>query len=198
MIRYALLLAITLLPACSILPKAESITLYRLPSASSVTQPAARSPLTLSLARPLASQALDSARIAVMPAGNQLSSYKGVRWTDDAPSLLRAQLLDELRSRGLFKAVSSDEQHLASDWQLLSTLLDFQSQYQNGAVQVLIRFDAQLIDSSSRKVLASQRFTINQESTSEHIPQVVEAFAKASAQLADQLSIWLATQAQTH
>lgn len=194
MSRYTLLLLAALLPACSVLPKAEPITTYLLPNAAPLQAKVQPSPLTLTLARPLASQALDSTRIAVVPEGNQISTYKGARWADNAPALLRAQLLDELRSRALFKSVNSDEQHLASDWQLLSNLLDFQSDYQDGTVRVLIRFDAQLIDASSRKVLASRRFVIEQPSASEKIPQVVQAFGKASAQLADQLSQWLSSQ----
>lgn len=185
-----------LLGACSLLPKAQPIDTYLLPP-STLTSQASGAPLsrTLSIARPQASQALDSTRIAVLPEGNRISSYKGARWADPAPSLLRDRLLAVLRSDGRFPAMVSDEQHLHSDLQLLGNLLSFQSEYRNGQPHAVIRLDAQLVDSASRHILASQRFEVSQPSSDARVDSLVAAFGTASDNLASELIRWLLTSA---
>ena len=66
--------ALALVSACSILPKADPSNVYRLPAAQATTH---GSPGTwsLRLAKPQASEFIDSPRIAVVPEGNLISSY---------------------------------------------------------------------------------------------------------------------------
>ncbi len=182
----------SLLGACSLLPKAQPIDTYLLPPSTLASQASgAALTQTLSIARPQASQALDSTRIAVVPDGNRISSYKGARWADAAPSLLRDRLLAVLHGDGRFPALVSDEQHLHSDLQLLGNLLSFQSEYHGGQIQAVIRLDAQLVDSASRRILASQRFEVSQASSDAQVASLVAAFGSASDNLANQLITWL-------
>ncbi|MBB2496250.1 ABC-type transport auxiliary lipoprotein family protein [Aquipseudomonas ullengensis] len=192
-LRAATLLGLSsLLAACSLLPKAQPIDIYLLPPSTLASQASSpRLAQTLSVVRPQASQVLDSTRIAVVPAGSRISSYKGARWGDPAPSLLRDRLLDVLRRDGRFTAVASDEQHLHSDLELRGNLLSFQSEYHDGQVQAVIRLDAQLVDSESRHILASRRFEVSQTSSDAQVASVVDAFGTASDSLARQLSDWL-------
>lgn len=188
----ALLGLSVLLASCSLLPKAQPIDIYLLPPStlgSQTTGP--RLSQTLSLVRPQASQVLDSTRIAVIPADSRISSYKGARWGDPAPALLRDRLLDVLRRSGGFSAVISEEQHLRSDLQLYGNLLSFQSEYHDGQVLAVIRLDAQLVDSESRRILASRRFEVSQASSDTQVASVVDAFGTASDSLARQLTDWL-------
>lgn len=181
-----------LLGACSLLPKAQPIDTYLLPPSTLASQ-ATGTPLTrtLSIARPQASQALDSPRIAVVPEGNRISSYKGARWADPAPSLLRDRLLAVLRTDGRFQALVSDEQRLHSDLELLGNLLSFQSEYRDGQPHAVIRLDAQLVDSASRRILASRRFEVSQRSSDAQVASLVAAFGTASDNLAGELKTWL-------
>lgn len=182
----------SLLGACSLLPKAQPIDTYLLPPSALASQ-ASGAPLsrTLGIARPQASQALDSTRIAVLPEGNRISSYKGARWADPVPSLLRDRLLTVLRSDGRFPALVSDEQHLHSDLELLGSLLSFQSEYRDGQPHAVIRLDAQLVDSASRRILASRRFEVSQRSSDAEVAALVAAFGSASDSLASELINWL-------
>ncbi|MBC9250834.1 hypothetical protein A9179_11150 [Pseudomonas alcaligenes] len=186
------LILASLLGACSLLPKAQPIDTYLLPP-STLANKASGVALTrtLSIARPQTSQALDSTRIAVLPEGNRISSYKGARWADPAPSLLRDRLLAVLRSDGRFPALVSDEQHLHSDLELLGNLLSFQSEYQDGQPHAVIRLDAQLVDSNSRRILASRRFEVSQRSSDTQVAAQVAAFGSASDALASELIDWL-------
>ena len=92
----ALLMTGTLLTlsGCSILPRQEPSVVYRLPSASGAGKSAAPVDWSLRVVKPKSSETLDSPRIAVIPEGDVISSYKGARWTDPAPVLLRNRLTD--------------------------------------------------------------------------------------------------------
>ncbi|MDH0894099.1 MULTISPECIES: ABC-type transport auxiliary lipoprotein family protein [unclassified Pseudomonas] len=186
-----------LLGGCSLLPEAEPVQTYLLPSlqpqAASQAQPLARS---LGIGRPQASLVLDSTRIAVVPQGSEISSYKGARWSDPAPALLRDRLLEAFQADGRFAALSSAEQHLQSDFVLAGNLLAFQSEYRDGKPEVVIRFDARLVRADTQRVAASRSFVVRQPSRTVEVPAVVDAFGQASDQLAGQLVEWTTQQIQ--
>lgn len=113
----ALAAALSLASACSILPKTEPVDLYRLP----VNQPSrTAAPLdwSLRLNKPLASEVLAGPRIAVIPQGDVVSSYKGARWSDAAPVLLRNRLLDGFQRDGQVQRLSADDSNLQADYEL--------------------------------------------------------------------------------
>lgn len=109
--------ALVLVSACSILPKADPSDVYRLPSAQAATQ---ASPVAWSLrvAKPQTSEFLDSPRIAVVPNGDLISSYANSRWSDPAPVLLRNRLLDGFQRDGRVTLLSTDETNLQADFEL--------------------------------------------------------------------------------
>ena len=81
--------SLSLLSACSILPKPEQVDVYWLPYAQTPIAASRSAPVTWSLRldKPMASNALNSQNIAVVPQGNLISNYKGARWSDPAPVL---------------------------------------------------------------------------------------------------------------
>jgi len=195
--RLALLLSVALLSACSILPKSEPSDVYRLPvgaAASSVAQPVQWS---LRLARPKASETLDSPRIAVVPQGDLISSYKGARWTDPAPVLWRNRLLDAFASDGRVQLLSTDDSNLQADFQLGGELQAFQSEYRGQAIEVVIRLDARLV-SDNQRIIATRRFEVRQPVGDKQVPAVVAGFGKASDGLAAQVLRWTVEQGQKH
>lgn len=191
----AALLLLGSLTACSVLPKSQVLSTYRLPATSLPSQPASAD-WALRVNTPYSSQLLDSTRIAVVPPGDQISAYQGVRWSDRAPLLLRDRLVDAFRDDGRLKAVSSDESRLQADLELDGDLRAFNSEYQNGRPVVRILFEARLVDSSSRRILASQRFEANQAAGDTSVPAVVSAFGLAGDQLARDVLQWTLTQGQ--
>ena len=183
-----------LLGGCSILPKVETPNVYLLPTRAAPATP--HHPLlqeSLRIATPQAARVLDSARIAVLPEGNVITSYQGARWSDRAPRLLRDRLVDAFRTDGRFTAVSSDDTNLHADLQLTGDLGAFQSEYVQGAPVVVIRYDAQLVQGRSQKIVATHRFDIRQPVTGKDVPQVVTAFGQATDQLAAQVIAWVTT-----
>jgi cholesterol transport system auxiliary component len=192
--RHALAAVALVLGACSILPKTVSPDIYLLPATPTTASSATtRLDWSLRVDTPQAGHAIDSPRIAVVPSGDVITVYEGARWSDRAPVLLRNRLLDAFRADGRFTAVSSDDANLYADVELSGDLLAFQTDYENGSPVVVIRYDAQLVQVRTQKILATHRFDIRQPVAGKEVPQVVAAFGQASDQLAAQTIGWIST-----
>jgi len=185
--------------ACSILPQAEPADVYRLPVSQTAAAAASTTPVNWSLriARPKASEALDSPRIAVVPQGDLISSYKGARWSDPAPVVLRNRLLDAFYRDGRVQSLSTDDSNLQADLELNGELQAFQSEYHGQAIEVVIRFDARLV-SDTQRIVASRRFEVRQPLNDKLVPAVVAGFGQASDRLVAQVLQWTVEQGQKY
>ncbi|WP_176508388.1 MULTISPECIES: ABC-type transport auxiliary lipoprotein family protein [Pseudomonas] len=190
----ALTAAVSLASACSILPQSEPVDVYRLPvnQASHSSNPVAWS---LRLNKPLASEVLAGPRIAVIPHGDVISSYKGARWSDPVPLLVRNRLLDGFQRDGRVQRLSADDSNLQADYELSGELQAFQSEYQpGGKVDVVIRYDARLVQGRSQRILSSKRFEVRQPLADTQVSAVVAGFGAASDQLARLVVNWTVAQ----
>ncbi len=194
----ALLASFTLISACSILPKPEPFDLYRLPSAQSSVAPAHATPQrwSLRLNKPQASEALNSPNIAVIPQGDVISSYKGARWSDPAPVLMRNRLLDGFQRDGRVTLLSTDDSNFQADLELGGSLQAFQTEYQGTNAGVIVRLDALLVRGYDQRILASKRFEVRQPLSDVKVPAVVAGFGQASDQLTTQVVAWAVEQGQ--
>ncbi len=185
--------ALALVSACSILPKADPSDVYRLASAQTTTQ---GTPVgwSLRLTKPQTSEFLDSPRIAVVPNGDLISSYANSRWSDPAPVLLRNRLLDGFQSDGRVTLLSTDDTNLQADYELGGQLQAFQSEYRGSAVEVVIRLDARLVRGSDQRIIASRRFEVHQAVSDTKVPAVVAGFGVAGDQLSRQVVEWVVQQ----
>jgi ABC-type uncharacterized transport system, auxiliary component len=62
-----------------------------------------------------------------------ISSYKGARWSDPVPLLVRNRLLDGFQRDGRVQRLSADDSNLQADYELSGELQAFQSEYHRGA-----------------------------------------------------------------
>lgn len=188
--------ALALVSACSILPKADPSDVYRLASAQTTSHAA---PVTWSLRvnKPQTSEFLDSPRIAVVPNGDLISSYANSRWSDPAPVLLRNRFMDGFQRDGRVTLLSTDETNLQSDYELGGQLQAFQSEYRGSAVEVVIRLDARLVRGSDQRIVASRRFEIRQPVSDTKVPAVVAGFGQAGDELNKQVVDWVVAQGST-
>jgi cholesterol transport system auxiliary component len=194
LLRSALVAASLALTACSILPKADPLAVYRLPPLAAAAAPVSASPSrALRIATPTASRSIDSERILVLPEGDVVKSYAGVRWSDPAPQLLRDRLLDAFQADGRFPRLSGDNANIAAEVELNGALLAFQTEYRNGQPKVVIVYEARLVDTSTRQQLAARRFAVVVPVAGSKVPEVVSAFGSASARLAGDVVAWAAT-----
>ncbi|MBK5417232.1 ABC-type transport auxiliary lipoprotein family protein [Pseudomonas sp. TH31] len=196
--RLALLASFALVSSCSILPKAEPSDVYRLPSAQSAAAVGHGTPQhwSLRLTKPQASEALNSPKIAVIPQGDLISSYKASRWSDPAPVLLRNRLLDGFQRDGRVSLLSTDDSNFQADLELGGSLQAFQTEYQGTNASVVIRLDALLVRGYDQRILASRRFEVRQPLSDVKVPSVVAGFGQASDQLTAQVVAWAVEQGQ--
>jgi cholesterol transport system auxiliary component len=195
--RLLMVSALLALGACSILPEQEPSDVYRLPTAATISKAATPAPWSLRVAKPKSSETLDSPRIAVIPQGDVISSYKGARWSDPAPVLLRNRLTDAFYRDGRVQSISTDDSNLQADFELGGELQAFQSEYRGQAIEVVIRLDARLADDRQR-IVASRRFEVHQPVADKQVSAVVAGFGQASDTLTAQVLQWTVDQAQRH
>lgn len=186
-------LALALVSACSILPKADPSDVYRLASAQATNQAAPVS-WSLRVNKPQTSEFLDSPRIAVVPNGDLISSYANSRWSDPSPVLLRNRFMDGFQRDGRVTLLSTDDTNLQSDYELGGQLQAFQSEYHGSAVEVVIRLDARLVRGSDQRIVASRRFEVRQPVSDTKVPAVVAGFGQAGDQLNKQVVDWVVQQ----
>ena len=185
------------LSACSVLPEREVLTLYQLPSKtmqaadSSAVPTPRRIPLTVRVAEPTSSRAIGTTRILVLPEGNEVSAYSGVRWTDPAPILLRDHIANALRASGRMLSVSTDAGTVQVDLELDGDLGAFQVEYRAGRPEVHILFDAIIVQPGINRIVASRRFQTSEPVNGKEAPEVVEAYGRAADRLARDVATWL-------
>lgn len=191
LLRLLALILFLPLAACTILPESPVLQVYLLPaqpaSASGGGQTSGQS---LRIVQPTTNQFLNSSRIAVQPQGAEITSFSGSRWSDPAPLLLRNRLIQEFRTDGRFLSVSSDEDNVQAYIELNGELLSFQGVYIGDSGEVVIRFDARLVRTSDRRVIASRSFEVRQPVSGRSMDKVVQAFGLASDKLAAQMLSW--------
>ena len=196
--HFALLAGFSLLGACSILPQADPSDVYRLPSAQAPASAssAAAQPWSLRLNKLQASEALNRPTIAVIPQGDVISSYKGSRWSDPAPVLVRNRLLDGFVRDGRVTLLSTDDSNFAADLELGGSLQAFQTEYQGSQASAVVRVDALLVRGYDQKILASRRFEERQPLSDVQVPAVVAGFGQASDRLTAKVVAWAVDQGQ--
>ncbi|ASV35925.1 ABC transporter [Pseudomonas sp. NS1(2017)] len=185
--------ALALMSACSILPKADPSDVYRLSSAQTASKAAPVS-WSLRVNKPQTSEFLDSPRIAVVPNGDLISSYANSRWSDPSPVLLRNRFMDGFQRDGRVTLLSTDDTNLQSDYELGGQLQAFQSEYHDSAVEVVIRLDARLVRGRDQRIVASRRFEVRQPVSDTKVPAVVAGFGQAGDQLNKQVVDWVVSQ----
>lgn len=177
-----------LLAACSVLPKREPVQIWQ-PEEAAITAPAQAANFSLRVDTPNTTGVLDQTGIVVMPEPGQISTYKGARWSEAPALLVRHRLVDAFMAAKL-PAVTTDDDHFASDYSLSGNLRGFQSEYRNGSPVVVVRFDAQLRRGGARNLLSTRSFVVTQNPGGVDVPQIVAAFGAADDALAQQVVAW--------
>lgn len=186
------LLPMTLLSACQVLPEREPVDLYQLPPASISAASGTAIDGGLRLMTPESSDALNGARLLILNNNNGFQAWAGTRWTAPIPALWRDWLLDAFWRDGRFRALSTDSNVLQSQHSLGGMLRAFHIEHDGRQQVAVIRFDAQLIDSASREIIASQRFEASEPVSGNNASAAVAAMGMAADRLARALIDWAA------
>lgn len=139
----------------------------------------------LAVETPLASDVLDSTRIAVMPSAGIIEVFPGARWSDNAPVLLRNLLVQAFEGSDRITGVGSAVTGIRADYALAMELYAFQLDLTDGAPHAVVRLQARLVDYASNRVLASHLFETTMPAAG---TDVASAFAALEAALNDTVS----------
>jgi cholesterol transport system auxiliary component len=194
--RFGIATILLFVSSCSILPATENLEIYQLPAAESPSHSSGDSlPWTLRLATPYSSYITDSPRVLALRQGNQLSSYKGIRWSDPAPVLLRNRLVAAFRADGRFNSVSNgSSSNLATDLELGGDLSAFQVEYTNNGPQATIRFYATLSQPLRNRIVAAHSFEVSEPVQSRGTSEIITAFGLSADRLAAEIIGWTVQQ----
>lgn len=142
--------------------------------------------------KPLASDALDSTRIAVRPQPGTLQVYKGAVWSDPVPDLLQTQLVRAFEDSGRIIAVGRQASGMRGDFALLLDIRQFESVYADPAQApaATIEVQAKLLAHPSSRVLASKTFRVAVPASDAKVPAVMAAFDGAMTQAIGEIVGW--------
>lgn len=180
-----------ILGACSLLPATEPVQNWTLAPTEAERSGAAQiSGLRVLL--PQTQSLLDGSYMLVIPEkGQPVSVYKGARWSANIPTLWRDYLVAALQQDSRFTRVSSDEVRIAADYELVSRLDAFQTEYREGQPVAVMRAYLQLVDSDSRAIIAERPLELAQPATGEETAAVVAAFSTLMSKATEQIINWL-------
>jgi len=186
------LLLLLWLSSCTVLPERDPVELYQLPPSTITANSAAPIPGGLRLMMPESSDALGGSRLLILAENNSFQAYPAARWSAPIPQLWRDWLLDAFWRDGRFAGLSTDSAGLQSGLTLSGMLRALHTETLNGQASVIIRFDAQLINTARREIIASKRFEAREPLISNDASSAASTLGIAADRLANELITWAA------
>lgn len=137
-------------------------------------------PGVLVVPRPIVQPGLDTDRIALTRAGNELDYYASSRWGGSLAQVLGAFALQSVA--GGFATVSSGGQGVGpASFELLLTVRHFEAAYGNGgAPEVRVALDCLLVATAPRRVLGSCDTEAREAAGENRMAAIVLAFERAA------------------
>ena len=188
---WGIVLAALAIGGCTILPESREVSLYQLPESSLTPAGAATSPWTLRLRTPRTSEALAGTRLLVMAADNELAAYSGARWVSTTPRLWLDHLARAMTADGRLTAVTTDRDNLLADRELSGVLRAFHVDFRGAVPEAVVRYDAVLAGSASRRIIASRSFTAREPLRGKEAAAMVAALGVASDRVSSDLLNWM-------
>jgi cholesterol transport system auxiliary component len=108
---------------------------------------------------PTAARQIDTSRIAVMSGPFRVEYYADVEWTDSAPAMVQALLIQSFQNSRRLSIVSPTRQTFPTDYLLLSNLRKFQVENDaSRAPQATVELEGALLRMPRRTPVATTRF----------------------------------------
>ena len=176
-----------LLAGCSLIPNvSQPLILYTL-KPKLTPQNLSKVSWQLVVAEPAAERDIDTSRIALTRTPNVIEYYAEGNWTDTAPSLVQAKLIEAFEATNAIVAVGRDAAGLKPDYILQSDLRDFQVEYPGGAAPAVahVRLISKLVQMPDRRIVRSVAAEATAPASGKDLPAIVAAFETALGQVLD-------------
>jgi cholesterol transport system auxiliary component len=141
-------------PAVAPHPKTYSLADAR--TAAPVVQRAATTALTLIVNPPHAAAGFDSERIIYVRQASQLEYFAHNEWVDTPARMLAPLIVEAIEQSGAFRAVVQMPNTAAGDMRLDTEILRLQHEFLSTPSRVRFTLRAYLVDTATRRVLASR------------------------------------------
>jgi len=143
------------------------------------------------IAAPSAAPMLDSPRIVIRLAGDELQFLRAARWSRSAPELLQAALLHVLEDSGKVQVARQDS-GLAADWLLVMDLRRFEADYSQGPVpSIEIVVSAKLLNRQDKRIISSQIFNHSEPAQTSSTDAIISAFTEGVSKITLKLAEWV-------
>ena len=171
-------------------PSNPPLQIYRLDPSFPPFPPGPRVSWQLAVARPYASQTLDTERIPLIR-GAAIDYYADAQWTDSVPRLVQSLLVEAFERSGRILAVGRESEGLRADFTLVTDIREFDAQYtvDNAPPTVIIDFSTRLLGPHGT-VVALQEARQSSQAAANSIPSVIQAFNQASGAALAQIVAW--------
>lgn len=141
---------------------------------------------------PDAPRALDTDKVVLRRSGVELQYYKGARWSDRAPKLLQAMLVEALDGSGAPELVSGDAAIARSRYVLKGNLRSFEAQYDSGgAPLVVVRLKLMLSDQLSGKLISVRSFESSTQASADRLSDIVRAMNVSANAVVTEAAPWI-------
>lgn len=142
---------------------------------------------------------LDSPRIAVRPTANELQTYKGARWADNAPDLLQTALVQAFEDSGRIGSVLRfGGGGSRGEYGLWIEVRQFETVYQGDKPEAVIEVQARLVKLRGGGIVASKRLRHAVAGRTPEVADIVAAFGESMSALGTELVGWTLAEGQKH
>lgn len=145
--------------------------------------------LTLAVHVPRSAPGYDSARIVYIRQAPRLDAYANSVWVDTPAQMLTPMLVAAMESTGAFAAVVAAPSSARADIELDTQILRLQHDVGPSPSRARFTLRATLVDSRTRRVIASQEFDASVDSATEDARGGVVAANEAVRQVLAQLAV---------
>lgn len=123
------------------------------------------------------------------------SAYQFATWSDRPSAQLAQLLIERLAARRSFTSVALLGRGIGGDLQLNLVVVDFYHDAAKSPGSANVRVDVELIDKSSRRLIARRSFSSTAPVPQENAAGASLALSRAGNQVLDQLTDWIETTA---
>jgi cholesterol transport system auxiliary component len=149
-------------------------------------------PWTLVVDDPTAGSGLDTDRIAVRETPLRVRYYADARWAEPAPQMARDLIISAFENADRLEGVGQSSVTLNPKYRLSTRLDEFEAVYPDGAKapEVRVKLDATLVKELGGDVVGSRDFAASRQAASVAVPDVVNAFNRATDAVLSDLVTW--------
>lgn len=171
------------LAGCGLVPDVNKpLTLYTVKPKLALAEPPAKVSWQLVVAEPTAERDIDTTRIALTRRPNVIEYFADGNWSDTAPKMVQAKMIEAFESTNAIVAVGRDAAGLRADYILQSDLRDFQADYTNGAATAHVRLIAKLVQMPDRRITRTVSAEASAPAAGKDLAAIVIAFEQALGQ----------------